>query len=128
VGGLRVNRRLAMTRSIGDFDLKECGVIAEPEVKQMNLKHGKDRYLVLVTDGISFVMSDEEIGAVVSRCEKPHEAAEKLVDQALLHSSEDNVTALVVPFGAWGMSDPSDGHASVIYGIGRNLAGSARFS
>lgn len=31
VGQANVNGRLAMTRSIGDFDLKKNGVIAEPE-------------------------------------------------------------------------------------------------
>ncbi len=31
VGQANVNGRLAMTRSIGDFDLKKSGVIAEPE-------------------------------------------------------------------------------------------------
>lgn len=31
LGQANVNSRLAMTRSIGDFDLKQSGVIAEPE-------------------------------------------------------------------------------------------------
>lgn len=32
----------------------------------------------------------------------PHEAARLLTDQALQFGSEDNVTSVVVPFGAWG--------------------------
>ncbi|XP_069545407.1 protein phosphatase Mn(2+)-dependent 1K isoform X1 [Brachyistius frenatus] len=35
LGQPNVNNRLAMTRSIGDFDLKSIGVIAEPETKRV---------------------------------------------------------------------------------------------
>ncbi len=35
LGQPNVNGRLAMTRSIGDFDLKKTGVIAEPETKRI---------------------------------------------------------------------------------------------
>lgn len=37
LGQPNVNGRLAMTRSIGDFDLKKMGVIAEPETKRINV-------------------------------------------------------------------------------------------
>lgn len=37
LGQPNVNGRLAMTRSIGDFDLKNMGVIAEPETKRISV-------------------------------------------------------------------------------------------
>lgn len=37
LGQPNVNGRLAMTRSIGDFDLKDMGVIAEPETKKISV-------------------------------------------------------------------------------------------
>lgn len=37
LGQPHVNGRLAMTRSIGDFDLKNAGVIAEPETKRTSV-------------------------------------------------------------------------------------------
>lgn len=37
LGQANVNGRLAMTRSIGDFDLKKMGVIAEPETKRVSV-------------------------------------------------------------------------------------------
>ena len=46
-------------------------------------------------------MSDEEISKVVEQCDDPNAAASRLVDQALLHASRDNCTALVLPLGAW---------------------------
>ena len=56
---------------------------------------------MLVTDGITYVMSDKEIAEVVAQCDDPNDAATRLVDQALLHACEDNCTALVLPLGAW---------------------------
>lgn len=35
-----MNGRLAMTRSIGDLDLKSSGVIAQPETKRVKVKEG----------------------------------------------------------------------------------------
>jgi protein phosphatase 1K len=59
VGRHMVNGRLAMSRSIGDLDLKPFGVTAEPEVTRTVIKHSKDRFLLLASDGISFVMTDQ---------------------------------------------------------------------
>ena len=91
-----------MTRSIGDLELKRYGVSAVPDVRKLKIKHGKDAFLVLTTDGINGVMSDQEICDVISRTEEPSEAAQALTDQALHYSSEDNATAIVVPLGSWG--------------------------
>lgn len=38
LGQPHVNGRLAMTRSIGDLDLKSSGVIAQPETKRVQVK------------------------------------------------------------------------------------------
>lgn len=38
MGQPHVNGRLAMTRSLGDLDLKTSGVIAEPETKRINVR------------------------------------------------------------------------------------------
>lgn len=102
LGQPHVNSRLAMTRSIGDFDLKSAGVIAEPETKRIALHHAHDAFLTLTTDGINFIMNSQEICDVISQCHDPKEAAQRITEQALQYGSEDNSTALVVPFGAWG--------------------------
>ena len=123
-----------MSRSIGDLDLKEFGVTAEPEISRHRLKHGKDNFLLLATDGISFVMSDDEMVECVKANANTAgagesaagEAAEKLVDQALLYSSEDNVTAIVLPLGAWKTGENSK--TNVFYSLGRNMALTSRFS
>ena len=53
-----------MSRSVGDVLAKRAGVVAEPEVTQFTFdaeqaKHVIPRYLVLASDGIWDVMSNE---------------------------------------------------------------------
>jgi len=38
-----------LLRSIGDFDLKNQGVVADADVTRISIKHGKDKFLVLTT-------------------------------------------------------------------------------
>ncbi|KAL4640931.1 protein phosphatase 1K, mitochondrial-like [Arapaima gigas] len=97
-----VNGRLAMTRSIGDFQVKPYGVIALPEITTVDVEHRSDSFLVLTTDGVSGIMDSQEMCEIIKKCQEPSEAAYILNDQALQYGSQDNVTTLVVPFGAWG--------------------------
>lgn len=56
----------------------------------------------MVTDGITFVMPDEELCDVISTSFDPKSAAKAIIDQAIQYGSEDNVSCIVVPFGSWG--------------------------
>uniref|UniRef100_A0A8C3A0I3 Protein phosphatase, Mg2+/Mn2+ dependent 1K n=1 Tax=Cyclopterus lumpus TaxID=8103 RepID=A0A8C3A0I3_CYCLU len=122
VGEASVNGRLAMTRSIGDFHLKASGVIAEPDTRR--LTHASDSFLALTTDGINFLLSDQEICDVINRCQDPTEAADVIAQQALQYGSEDNASILVVPFGAWGKHQSS----TAVYSMSRNFSSSGRWA
>eukprot|EP00088_Acartia_fossae_P016152 TRINITY_DN19018_c0_g1_i5.p1 TRINITY_DN19018_c0_g1~~TRINITY_DN19018_c0_g1_i5.p1 ORF type:complete len:413 (-),score=80.83 TRINITY_DN19018_c0_g1_i5:191-1429(-) len=124
IGRCLVNGRLCMSRSIGDLELKHQGVTCQPDIKQVKIKHGKDGFLVLTTDGINFVMQDQEVVDCINRCENAAEGAARLVDQALLYCCEDNATAIVIPFGSWGKGDTN---SSMFYSFGRSMIGSSRF-
>uniref|UniRef100_A0A671W1E3 protein-serine/threonine phosphatase n=1 Tax=Sparus aurata TaxID=8175 RepID=A0A671W1E3_SPAAU len=124
LGQPNVNGRLAMTRSIGDFDLKNMGVIAEPETKRISLHHVHDSFLALTTDGINFIMNSQEICNVINQCHDPKEAAQRISDQALQYGSEDNSTIIVVPFGAWGRHEGSDSSFS----FSRSFVSSGRWA
>ncbi|XP_034044495.1 protein phosphatase 1K, mitochondrial [Thalassophryne amazonica] len=124
LGQPNVNGRLAMTRSIGDFDLKNKGVIAEPETKRLTLHHAHDSFLALTTDGINFIMNSQEICNVISHCHDPKEAAQKIPEQALHYGSEDNSTIVVVPFGAWGKHKSSD----TSFSFSRSFVSSGRWA
>lgn len=119
LGVPQVNGRLAMTRSIGDVALKPYGVTAEPFIRSIRIKHGKDAFLLLLTDGLSFVLRDQEMMDIVTSCATPAEAAKQVTDQALQFGSEDNSTAVVIPFGAWGKYQNTT--RSIPYSFGRQL-------
>jgi len=122
-----VNGRLAMTRSIGDLDLKPYGVIALPDTRSLEIKHGRDAFIILTTDGVNHVMSDKEVVDAVQSCGKPSEAAQFVTDQALHYACQDNATAVVVPFGAWGKFKNHRRDYNQFYNFGRELSNSTRF-
>ncbi|XP_031719256.1 protein phosphatase Mn(2+)-dependent 1K [Anarrhichthys ocellatus] len=124
LGQPNVNGRLAMTRSIGDFDLKSTGVIAEPETKRISLHHAHDAFLALTTDGINFIMNSQEICNVINQCHDPKEAAQRISDQSLQYGAEDNSTIIVVPFGAWGKHKSSD----MSFSFSRSVVSSGRWA
>ncbi|XP_054711544.1 protein phosphatase 1K, mitochondrial-like [Uloborus diversus] len=124
LGRSLVNGRLAMTRSLGDLDLKPFGVSAQADTRSLEVKHGKDSFLILTTDGVNFSMNDQEICDAVNTCNDPVEAAGFVTDQALQFGSEDNATSLVVPFGAWGKYQ---NHKKTALNFGRSLLRSNRY-
>ncbi|XP_059210942.1 protein phosphatase 1K, mitochondrial [Centropristis striata] len=124
IGIANVNGRLAMSRSIGDFHLKASGVIAEPDTRRLTVHHASDSFLALTTDGINFLLSDQEICDVISQCHDPTEAADVIAEQALQYGSEDNATIIIVPLGAWGKNQSSTN----VYSISRNLSSTGRWA
>lgn len=71
-------------------------VTAEPEVVSLQL-HSSDQFLVLGTDGLWDVISDQEaVGLVQDTVKDPALCAKRLVQEALARGSKDNVTAVVV--------------------------------
>ncbi|XP_029985837.1 protein phosphatase 1K, mitochondrial-like [Sphaeramia orbicularis] len=124
VGQANVNGRLAMTRSIGDFHLKDSGVIAEPDTTRIMVQHANDSFLTLTSDGINFLLSDQEICDVINQCPDPTEAAQVIAEQALQYGSDDNASILIVPFGAWGKHQSS----ASTYSMSRNFSSSGRWA
>ncbi|XP_008324124.2 protein phosphatase 1K, mitochondrial [Cynoglossus semilaevis] len=124
VGQANVNGRLAMTRSIGDFHLKNSGVIAEPDTQRVLIQQTNDSFLALTTDGINFMLSDQEVCDVINQCHDASEAADVITQQALQYGSEDNASIIVVPLGAWGKQTSSVD----VYSVSRNLVSSGRWA
>lgn len=92
---------LAMSRSLGDLYFKQPTPLSipTPEVNVLTLTP-KDSYVVLATDGILDVMSNQEICDTANpHWADPDEAAKAIVRAAYQKGSEDNLTALVVQFG-----------------------------
>ncbi|KAK7272359.1 hypothetical protein RJT34_28894 [Clitoria ternatea] len=72
---------LAMARAFGDFCLKEYGVISIPEFSH-RLLTDRDQFIVLASDGVWDVLSNEEVVAIVSSAPTRSSAARILVDSA----------------------------------------------
>ncbi|KAE8730320.1 putative protein phosphatase 2C 1 [Hibiscus syriacus] len=72
---------LAMARAFGDFCLKEYGVISIPEFSH-RLLTDRDQFIVLASDGVWDVLSNEEVIEIVSSAPTQSSAARSLVDSA----------------------------------------------
>ncbi|KAF8103767.1 hypothetical protein N665_0185s0039 [Sinapis alba] len=72
---------LAMSRAFGDFCLKDYGLICVPEVFFRKVSR-EDEFVVLATDGIWDVLSNEEVVKIVGSCKDRSAAAEMLVQRA----------------------------------------------
>ncbi|ESQ32135.1 hypothetical protein EUTSA_v10004521mg [Eutrema salsugineum] len=72
---------LAMSRAFGDFRLKDHGVIAVPVVSHHRIT-SKDRFLVLATDGVWDMLSNEEVVSLIWSSGKKQAMAAKLVAEA----------------------------------------------
>lgn len=93
---------LANTRAFGDMRSKRIGVSAEPEIRRLELAPAEYSFLVLISDGVSGTLSDQEIVDVVKEAKTPEQGARDVVSFATEVSKEgDNATCLVVRLGGW---------------------------
>jgi len=93
---------LANTRAFGDMQSKRLGVSAEPEIKRVELGPSQYSFLVLVSDGVSGTLNDQEIVDIVKEARTPEQGAKDVVSFATEVTKEgDNSTCLVVRLGGW---------------------------
>ena len=93
---------LANTRAFGDMQSKRIGVSAEPEIRRIEMAAAEYSFIVLVSDGISGTIGDQEIVDTVKEAKTPEQGAKDVVTFATEVSSEgDNATCLVVRLGGW---------------------------
>ena len=95
---------LANTRAFGDMHSKRLGVSAEPEVHRQELAAGQYAFMVLMSDGVSGCVTDQEVVDLVKEAATPEEGARRVVAFATAVGEEgegDNATAIVVRLGGW---------------------------
>ncbi len=80
---------LNLSRALGDFFYGE-GVPATPDVVEWKIDRARDELLILATDGLWDVLSNEEA------CRVARQGAAAVVDYAYKKGSTDNITAVVV--------------------------------
>ncbi|OCT45578.1 Protein phosphatase 2C domain containing protein [Cladophialophora carrionii] len=93
---------LANTRAFGDIASKRIGVSAEPEIKRVEVGPAEYSFMVLMSDGVSGTLEDQEVVDVIKEAKTPEQAARDVVNFATEVSTEgDNATCLVVRMGGW---------------------------
>lgn len=93
---------LANTRAFGDIHSKRVGVSAEPELRRVEMGPAEYSFLVLMSDGVSGVLPDQEIVDIIKEARTPDQGAHDVVSFATEVSKDaDNATCLVVRLGGW---------------------------
>ncbi|KAI5284938.1 hypothetical protein KEM54_000937 [Ascosphaera aggregata] len=93
---------LANTRAFGDISAKRLGVSSEPQLTRVNMGPAEFAFLVLVSDGVTNALTDQEICDIVKESRTPEQGARDVVDFATEVSHDgDNATCLVVRLGGW---------------------------
>ncbi|KAL4873869.1 hypothetical protein BDV12DRAFT_159762 [Aspergillus spectabilis] len=93
---------LANTRAFGDVQSKRIGVSAEPELRRLEMAPAEYSFLVLMSDGISDALTDQEIVDIIKEAKTPEEGSRHVVNFATeVTRSGDNSTCLVVRLGGW---------------------------
>ncbi|WVZ77263.1 hypothetical protein U9M48_025150 [Paspalum notatum var. saurae] len=72
---------LAMARSLGDFRLKRHGVVSEPQVAHRRVAPG-DLFIILATDGVWDVLSNEEVVSIVCATPRKQHASKAVAEAA----------------------------------------------
>jgi len=97
-GGVgRVNGVLAITRALGDRDLKDA-ITAEPDIRQVPgdlLNKDDPATLIIACDGMWDVLTDEYVAEVVSTTKDLQACAQILRNRAYDSGSADNITVMV---------------------------------
>lgn len=95
-GTWRVGGILALSRAFGDRLLKRY-VVADPEIQEEQITRDVE-FLVIASDGLWDVISNEEAVSIVQSIEEPMDAAKSLTKAAFRKGSADNISCLVVRF------------------------------
>ncbi|KAK1233023.1 Protein phosphatase 2C 6 [Marasmius sp. AFHP31] len=93
---------LANTRGLGDLQYKKFGVTPEPEVRTKLLQGQEWAYMVLVSDGVSSIISDDEVVDLARDAPDPKTAADRILSYVEELGGDDNMTAIVIPLAGWG--------------------------
>jgi serine/threonine protein phosphatase PrpC len=93
----RLGGILAITRGLGDFDLKKKGLSCEPSITKKLIDHNVN-YCVLASDGVWDVLSPDEVSKIIKKCAKIEDSAKDIVEEAVKKGSEDNISCIVIEF------------------------------
>ena len=93
----RVFGSLSLTRSIGDLDFKIYGVTYIPKINKEILKDNYSQFIILGSDGVWDVIDENYLWDNHKNFGKDsHFFCQKIVNDAILKGSQDNVSCIVI--------------------------------
>lgn len=92
----RVNGQLAVSRAFGDKNLK-THLRSDPDIRTADIDSDTD-FLILASDGLWKVMSNQEAVDIAKKTKDPMRAAKQLATEALDRDSKDDISCVVVRF------------------------------
>ncbi|KAG6409694.1 hypothetical protein SASPL_127736 [Salvia splendens] len=95
-GTWRVGGVLAVSRAFGDRLLKQY-VVADPDIQEEKVDDTLE-FLILASDGLWDVVTNEEAVSMTKPIPDPEDAAKRLLQEANQRGSGDNITIVVVRF------------------------------
>lgn len=90
----RVNGQLAVSRAFGDKNLKSH-LRSDPDIQSTDVNQDTD-FLILASDGLWKVMSNQEAVDIARRMKDPLRAAKSLMAEAVNRDSKDDISCVVV--------------------------------
>lgn len=96
--GGRLFGQFNLTRSFGDAAFKKW-VLSEPFIKKVSLTEN-DRYVIIASDGLWDVVSDEECFEMSFEQDSAKGFCENLVNTAINRWSKDNISCIVIKLNA----------------------------
>ena len=103
-GGIVFNKRvfgsLMLTRSFGDKEFKQYGVLSEPDCFFTSIGEN-DLYVVFGSDGIWDVISKEDLFELSKKKMSSKEFAQKIIITSLKKGTRDNISCYVIKLNSW---------------------------
>ena len=104
----RISRKLAVSRTMGDFWCHEDGLFIEPEILKFPIDQENDVGVIIACDGLWDVISNEIAADVLRKAETASDAAIALKNLAIASGSQDNVSVIVI---LWNPKEGDEGIA-----------------
>ena len=98
-GGLILNDRvmgsLMLSRSFGDWGLKDFGVIVEPHITKIDIEDN-DLFIIIASDGVWDVIKDQDCKQLTETNNNTLEICKNIIVDALSKNSQDNLSCFVI--------------------------------
>ncbi|KAA8545610.1 hypothetical protein F0562_020394 [Nyssa sinensis] len=107
----RVNGQLAVSRAFGDKNLKSH-LRSDPDVTNADIDPDTD-ILILASDGLWKVMSNQEAVDIAKKIKDPQKAAKQLAAEALNRESKDDISCIVVRFKGFDVKEYATGFGNL---------------